>query len=320
MLINCLHGPGVPHRRLARARVAILREQLSQTRIRAGWILRLPASAPLWQQICDAGLRGSLFAPVALFLAQYLFTVLAWGLLGRRAFDGQFDYGWLIAWALLLLTAVPLQLVATWAQGRFSIGAAGLLKRKLLDGAMRLQPEEIRHKGAGQLLGEIIESSNVESLALNGGFLAIAAVVELIVAAIVLTLCGSGITLVVLLVGWVGVTCMLCRTHFRRSGDWSTARLAMTSDLVERMVGHRTRLAQETRERWHEGEDQVMEGYLDRSKAMDRAAVLQSLSARGWMVVGLLGLAPALISASSSAGALAIAIVVCFSLFAVCKS
>ena len=59
------------------------------------------------------------------------------------------------------------------------------------------------------------------------------------------------------------------------------------------MVGHRTRLTQEVRERWHEEEDQTLERYLDRSGMMDRvAALLIALVARGWLIVGLLGLVP----------------------------
>jgi ATP-binding cassette subfamily B protein len=83
----------------------------------------------------------------------------------------------------------------------------------------------------------------------------------------------------------------------------------MTNDLVERMAGHRTRLAQEAPERWHDGEDQAVEHYLEDSNKMDRTAVrLMALVPRGWLVVGLIGLAPAFITGHSSTAALAIAL------------
>ena len=83
----------------------------------------------------------------------------------------------------------------------------------------------------------------------------------------------------------------------------------MTHDLVERMVGHRTRLAQEPRERWHEGEDQAVERYLGLSAGMDRSAAhLMALVPRGWLLVALAGIAPAFISGQASTAALAVAL------------
>ena len=65
----------------------------------------------------------------------------------------------------------------------------------------------------------------------------------------------------------------------------------MTHDLVEGMVGYRTRLVQEPRERWHDGEDQALELYLETSLKMDRAAaLLMAFAPRGWLLLGLVGL------------------------------
>lgn len=303
-----LNRAGVARRLHTRTRAAILREQLSETRIMGGWLLRVPASANLWQQLRDACLTRSLLAPAGFYTLQYLLTLCAWWVLGTRALSGRFDRGWLIAWALLVLTAVPFQLLATWMQGRFVIGAAGILKRRLLYGAMRLEPEEVRHKGAGHLLGEIMESSAVETLALNGGFLALVAAIELIMAAAVLSLGAGGGLTVLLLCAWVALTILLCRRYFRHCRDWTATRLTMTNDLVERMVGHRTRLAQEGPDRWHEGEDHLVEAYLDRSIVMDRSAVLQAMIPRGWLVICLLGLAPSFVSGGGSPPALAVSI------------
>ncbi len=253
-------------------------------------------------------MRRSLFAPAGLYACQYVLTLLAWWLLGARALNGQFDRGWLMAWALLLLTAVPFQLLATWMQGRFAISAGGLLKQRLLCGALRLQPEEIRHQGAGQLLGQIMESSAIESLVLSGGFLGLVAAIELMMSVAILSLGAGGWLHALMLCGWVALTLLVAWQYFRRRGAWTETRLAMTNDLVERMVGHRTRLAQEARERWHDGEDQSVERYLAASGTMDRAGVRQAMMPRGWLVVGLLGLAPGFISGSGSPATLAIGI------------
>ena len=61
---------------------------------------------------------------------------------------------------------------------------------------------------------------------------------------------------------------MLCQRS-----DWTTARLTMTHALVERLVGHRTRLAQESPERWHVAEDQELAAYVAASHRLDRRRV-----------------------------------------------
>jgi ATP-binding cassette subfamily B protein len=79
--------------------------------------------------------------------------------------------------------------------------------------------------------------------------------------------------------------------------------------LVERMVGHRTRLAQEAREHWHDGEDQAVELYLPVAQQMDRWTVLMvGLVPRGWMVLGLLGLSPAFVADQTSSVMLAVSL------------
>ena len=59
------------------------------------------------------------------------------------------------------------------------------------------------------------------------------------------------------------------------------------------MVGHRTRIAQQPREQWHDGEDETLERYVHASSRMDTAAVwLLGIIPRGWMVAGVAGLTP----------------------------
>jgi ATP-binding cassette subfamily B protein len=79
--------------------------------------------------------------------------------------------------------------------------------------------------------------------------------------------------------------------YFRQRQRWTECRLSMTNDLTERMIGHRTRLAQEARDRWHDGEDEELERYLEMSAKMDgAAALLMAIAPRGWLLLGTLGL------------------------------
>jgi ATP-binding cassette subfamily B protein len=305
---SLLAKAGVAKRRFGRARRAIVRERLSQTRIDGGWLLRLRPGASFWQQLRFARLPRHLYNLAVLYALQYFLVLLAWWILGKAALGDQLDRGWLIAWALLLLTAAPFRLFATWSQGLFAIGAGGLLKQRLLYGALRLEPEEVRHEGAGQMMGRVIESSAVESLALSGGFLGLVAAIELLMAAVVLGLGAAGMLHVIALLAWVALAILICGWYLKRHRHWTNTRVSMTHDLIERMVGHRTRLAQEARETWHEGEDQIAEHYLERSGALDRAATLHAGLARGWLLIGVAGLAPAFMQGGATPASIAISL------------
>jgi ATP-binding cassette subfamily B protein len=304
---HMLDTAGVLPRRRRDARAAILREQLGATWVAGCWRLRLSRNASLWHQARSRRLPQRLLALVGVHTVQYLLWLLAWWVIGRGALQGRFDTGSLMAWALFLLTLIPCRLLATWWQGRLAISAGGLLKQWLLSGALRLDLEETRHQGAGQLLGRVIESDVVESLALSGGLLGLVAGIELVIAPMILSAGAGGWYHALLLLGWVGGTCLLGGWYFRSRQRWTAARLEMTHDLVERMVGHRTRLAQEAQEHWHDGEEQVVERYLALARAMDRrVTLLLALVPRGWCVLGLLGLVPAFVSGQSTPVALAV--------------
>jgi ATP-binding cassette subfamily B protein len=299
----------VPNRRRGRARAAILRERLGTSFIGGCWLLRTGPGSSFWRQLRSARLPGRLFGLAAAHFVEYLLWIVAWWLVGAAALEGRLDRGWMLAWVLLLLTLVPLRLVATWLQGVIAIGAGGLLKLRLLAGALRLDPEDLRREGAGHMLGRVMESEAVESLALSGGFLAMVAGIELIMAAVVLAAGAGGVMQALLLIGWVALTLVAGWRFFVDDRRWTEARLEMTHDLVERMVGHRTRLAQQPSDHWHDGEDQALEGYYELSARMDRSAAwLTALAPRGWLLVALAGIAPAFVSGRGTPAGLAVAL------------
>ena len=179
----------------------------------------------------------------------------------------------MLAWALLLVTLIPFQLLALWYQGLFSVAAGGLLKKRLLEGALRLHPDEMRLQGSGHHLGRVIESEAVETLALRGGFLALMAVIDIVLAGLVLSAGAGGRFLLLLLLAWVIVAVHLGRRFFIQRRRWTRDRLQISQDLVEKMIGHRTRLAQQQPKRWHDGEDQALTslpGWLERCRWRDR--------------------------------------------------
>lgn len=303
-----LRQAGVSGKREERARAVLRGEALSGKPLGA-WLLRSAGAAGVGTQAVELGLPRLLLGLLATHGVAYGLWVLSWWILGWMALAGRFEAGWLLAWSLLLFTLIPFRLLTTRSAGEFSIRAGALLKRRLLAGALQMEPDEIRHLGAGQLLGRAIEADAIESSAIAGGFLGLTALVELAVAALILGAGAAGRIHVQLLGLWCAVTVLLGVCYYRERRRWTAARLDRTDDLVECMLGHRTRLAQQPRRHWNEGEDQALEGYLAGSTALDRRAVaLQVLVPRGWFLIALVGLAPAFSAGQRSGLALAVAV------------
>jgi len=297
-----LDRSGIPDENQARASAAILRERFSTRRIRGIWILRLPPSANFWRQLREAGVPRRLAFLGTAHALQYALWILAWWVVGRNVLNARAEQTWLLPWSLLLLTMVPLRILITWLQGLLAFDAGARLKQRLFFGALRLEPDSIRHQGAGQLLGRVLESEAVEALALSGGIMALLAFIELLFALFVLGYGAGGALHSVLLLASLGAAVAIAWRYFQRNRTWTDTRLAMTHDLIESMVGHRTRLAQLPPDRWHDGEDEALEQYLKTSKRMDDSAVaLQALIPRGWLVLGLIGLTPAFVRGASPA-------------------
>lgn len=299
----------IPKDRRSNAKAGLLRERVGAQRCKGVWLLRLPTSAPFAQQFRAAGLMGHVAVNLFAHVAQYGLAMAAWVTIGSAALKGHVDRGWLWAWALLVLTLIPLRLLEVMAQGRVAIGGASILKRRLLAGALRLEPEEMRGEGAGQLLGRTLEASAVESLALSRGVSSISSSVDLAVAATVLGFGAAPGWQLVALALWLAVTVWLVRRYYARRRRWTDDRLHLTHELVERMVGHRTRIAQQSSDDWYDADDHDLAHYFDRSRALDRASVaLTALVPAAWLLVGFATLAPAVIGGSASPASLAVSV------------
>lgn len=302
-LERLLESARIPDRMQAKTLRFLLNDQLGNKRFDQCWLLRPHAGAKPVRLLREAGVIQNAGALIGAHTLQYLLWLASWAILGQLSLEGRMDQGWLIAWALLLFTLIPCQFLTTWCQGLFAIGVGSLLKRRLLYGAMRLMPEEMRHQGIGSFLGQALEAEAVETLALSGGIAGLLAGVEIVVAGFVL---GS---LSVVLAAWcVLAVCIGCR-FLRRYQTWTGTRMALTQDLVESMVGHRTRLAQQKREEWHEAEDQGLYRYMGVSRSVDGAgAWLIAAIPRGWLLAALACLSPGIVSGHNDSSATAVSL------------
>lgn len=298
---------GMSEQRRVLVRAGLLRDRLCEASISGIWMLRLSPGASFLAQIRQAGLVKPFTGLISIYTVQYVLGLVGWLVIGRAALLGRFDPGWLAAWVLILITCLPLNALVSWYEGVLAIGGGALIKRRLLYGALRLEPHEIRHQGAGQLLGRVFESQAIESLLLGAGFTCVLAIIEVAISVGVLARGAGGWPHAFLLIGWIVVAIYIGRVYWKKRRDWTTHRVDMTHDLVEKMVGHRTRLAQEKHGRWHQDEDQKLRRYAEISKELDHGGVLVlALVPAGWGLLGLLGLAPAIISGRSSTAELAI--------------
>ena len=297
---NVLERCAIPAGRRAQVRRALLEEQIASERIGSLWQLRGRPGSSFARQARDAGLGRKLILLCGSHVGECLLWLVAWWILGISAFNDRIDRGLLIAWVLTLLSIVPLRVTTARSMGLLGLGLGGLLKQRLLAGALRLETQQVRHQGAGQLLGRVIESDAVESMAIAGGLTALLSGFQLVVAGVVLALGAGGIIHVLLLAAWAAVTGVLCRRYTLERKQWTESRLQMTNDLVENMAGHRTRMVQSACGTWHDEEDEDLNRYLTASAALDKENTrLTVLAPRGWLIVSLAGLAPSLLSAEA---------------------
>lgn len=284
------------HQREA-VRAALLDGWPGDEKVGRCWVLRDAVDAPFTTQARRAGLHRGLALLLGAHSLQYGLWLLSWWVMGQGALHGRFDPGWMAAWGLLLLSMLPLRMLSTWMSSAVSVDAGALLKARLLAGALRLEPEEVRHQGAGQLLGKVLESEQVESLSTTGGAIAAVGLLELLLTGVVLWNGSGGLAHVLLLAGTVVLLGVTAWRFYLDRERFSEQRTLMANGLVEQLLGHRTRLAQQHPERWHEGEEHELHDYLALSRAMDASAVtIQALVSRVWLLLSCAVLAPGFVS------------------------
>lgn len=254
-----------------------------------------------------AGLPWRAFALFVIHLSETLLLLGSWACVGLGALTGRLDSGWLAAWALALGSTVPLHAASTWLQGAVALGFGGLLKQRLLVGAMALDPDLIRRKGAGEILSEVLETEVIGDLGASGGIATVLALLELLIAPILFYWGAASWVEAAIPIAWVALSLGLIAHNARLRADWTRERLMMTNRLVENMTAHRTRVAQETAAHWHDGEDADLDRYLQTSERLDRAAArITAGLPRAYVIAGILALVPAFLNGTSSLTQLAV--------------
>lgn len=292
----------LPARRSKRVATSFI-ENRTRNRAVSGWWQLRPATHHRFRHRLKQEKTGqNLALLIGMHSFRNLLWVGSWWLLGRGALSGHLDAGWLIAWALLLITIIPVRTAVVQIRGRLAIRIGAAIKEQLLSGALQMKPDQLRSHGYGTLLGKVHESEALESLAFSGGLGSALAVVELVMAIGVLSTGAGGPLHGLLLLLWITAVTLLLLAFRKHLSLWTESRVEITGSLVENMTGHRTRMVQERTGERHRDEDRLVENYLERSRRRDRLhLILTSTGNRGWIVLGLAGLAPAFIGGEHGA-------------------
>ncbi len=283
---------GLPPRTAGPARRALVAERLRAVPFTGCWVLRPPPGASFWAQSASARIPTRAIAIVALHLCLVAMSILGWTILGQAALQGRLESGWMRAWGLLLLTFVPIYVWQAWLRGKLAVDFGRLLKRRLLWGAMHIDAEILRREGVGQLVGRALETNAIDALAPSVGLTAALAVIELMPTCAWLAFGSGGWAHALLLAGVIVTMLGLGVAAYRRTVEWTDTRRGLTQELVERMGGHRTRLAQRNPRRWHEGEDELLARYGTLAGGIDRFEVGMQIVPYAWLAAGLLMIAP----------------------------
>ena len=306
---SLLEFAGLSSAHHARVLDVFLKERLKNKSIGKYWRVQANPGADFWKQVRHAGAIPLLSGFFISHATTYGVLLLFWRLLGRAVFSETISVQtlWMLAGLLLLL--VPLRLISPWLYGVLSIRVGERLKQRLLYGALRLNPDEIRHQGLGQFLGRVIETEAIETSAMRGSTNIFMGLIQLVVTVPYLVSGASGLFEVIVLGAWLAVSLGIGWQYFRARMSWTQTRLNLTNDLVEQLLGYRTRLAQQPRAEWHLQEECLLSDYGRLSKVMDRRnAWLKATLPYGWVLASLCALSPVLMTSSTEITGIALAI------------
>jgi ATP-binding cassette subfamily B protein len=268
-----------------------------------------PADSGFVARFIEAGGRSLLAGTVTFYLLAFALYLASWWLIGSAAMEGRLSRGWLWAWAIMLLCFVVCRGAAIWGAGRLAVHVGGITRERLLGGILRLSTDKVRSNGIGALFGIVLDADALDALARTGGPTLLADFAQCACGLVVLARGATPISHTLLLLACLALAAYLVRRLYRRLLDWADARLMLTDDLVETMVGYRTMVAQLAPGKRHLGEERALGEYARKEAAMDREmARLSVLVPRGWLILGVAALVPDFAAARAASAQVAVSL------------
>ncbi len=295
---SILDKAALPAHQHARVRQNLLHEQFSSSEVSNGWQLRLLPSNSLWQQAREFGIPRLLVALLISIALIQICIIGSWAMLGQSLLsDNQLDASsislrtaTLGAWALLLITGLPVQLLAYVASGNIAALMGSAYRRTLLYGALKLHPNEIRHQGSGEFLSRAIDADAIQQGTMWGAFEVVWSFSQIVSAFSILLASDSSLVSASLLLGIFLLQLIITYAYWRDYGVWQNSVRHITNRLVESMVGYRTRIAQQPPAEWHDEEDRDLADYYRTSEQQATFRTALNGMTHLWVVFGIAGL------------------------------
>jgi len=267
---------------------AMLLEKLNNEIIGSCWLIRLSPGGNFLKWMRHIKIPKKLFVMLTCEIICQILVILSWLIIGNMIFLYNYDAGIFMLWGLLLLSIVPFKLYSHWNQCQLSLDIGTVLKQRLLFGAMHLKQDETRSQGFGQFMSRIMESEAFESMALDGGFEVLLFCIKLLASLSLLSIaCDWEIR--VFLFSWIACFFVCCFIYYKYTNAWIRNYRDMTNNMIERMVGYRTRIVQENLKHWHDEEDSELNAYHKLSIQLDRITlILNPVLTRSWLIFSLL--------------------------------
>jgi ATP-binding cassette subfamily B protein len=297
-----LVAAGLRGRPARRARRSLLDSRLADAEVAGIWMVRPPPGRSFAGQLAKTGVWRRAALLLALQLTSSATVLVAWWAIARVFLEGAAEGGWLTLWVIALAAALPMRFAVGWVQSELALVFGVFLRRRLLSGALALDPDRIKQDGLGRLLGLVFECDEMERMLTWGAARVVLAAISLVPVPLVMLAGASGWLHVALLAVWLVGIIVAARHLYERRRAWTRARLEITDLTIDSLVGQRTRLLQLPPGRWHDGEDVAVARYLGASAAFDRARVWnRHLSSGGWLATAIGLMMPAVLAGETSA-------------------
>lgn len=287
------------------ARAAMIQEFAAEAVVGGIWILRAPI------QTVSPNLREGRIVPriLAFAASQIVLTLLlmlSWFVLGMIALGSGGERGLFVLWLLIALTTLPIRFLGTSA-GRLAAAETGsLLKRRLLAGALKLEPDEVHGQGVGAFMAHVLESGSVENLGSHGATMSLTAIAMAAGTLLALSFGAGGLPHATLFLFWIVLSAVLTTRYYFARSLWTEARFAVTSKSIEHLAGHTTRLVQQPADERCDHEDALLNEYVQAEEQLNRSALILDFVCKAWPWVGLAGLGTQLVAGDYSRSSMAV--------------
>ena len=223
-------------------------------------------------------------------------TSLAWTVIGTITLEGHADRSRLLGWGVLSVTALAVEVATIAVGGALAIRLGSKLRERLLEGALRLDPDAVSKFGLGGLTVMASQSDTILNAVVHVLMSGLALLMNTLATYFLLLAAPLSAATAALFTAALGIGTFLAfrRTSLARVDQGERVRLA--TELAEKMLGHRTRLAQLDERTWHHGEDESLSKYAKNLDALDRNQTALQMVSRLYTTASVVALAFVLVS------------------------